>query len=589
GNVALCEAAGSPAAFMKLCRLGVSFPTNQYGEYIGYQTDHDTACRATSAGPYTSRMMTECLQRSVEQKQIPIFNGYQVISILHTEKQVRGLLVYSPTAPQPYLLFNCTNIIYATGGPANIYAHSVYPESQMGATGMALEAGVLGHNLTEWQYGLASLAPRWNVSGSYFQVLPRIYSVDEQGTQREFVLDYFKNQRIWTGKALSIIFRKGYQWPFHVGHTKSTSAIDLLVYEETILKRRRVYLDFTQNPLGLDELPYHQLDEETTQFYARSALKFGTPVQRLMMLNKPAYQFYKDHGVDLKTQPLEIGLCAQHNNGGLGVDIWWQTNLKGMFACGEVAGTHGVARPGGSALNAGQVGSARAATYINARRNNEPTPLESWLEQPDIQNELHRKLSFDSACIGNNDPAKLLKQAQLRMSAAGGPIREQQQLADAMHATYDLLQQFTHSVRIQNASELSMAYYLYDTLVCQMGYLSAMLDMSFKRDSRGGALYTRTDGTAPVGMSDVFRFRFDCAQNLVYLQRTRINPKTYFFNCNHRPIFTIPQGDKPFEVIWREYRRDRNVRYQFENKPMRVLGDSADFVCSGYNENTIPD
>ena len=81
-------------------------------------------------------------------------------------------------------------------------------------------------------------------------------------------------------------------------------------------------------------------------------------------MNLPAVEFYRDKGVDLETEPLEISLCAQHNNGGLAIDHWWQTNVKGFFAVGEVAASHGVYRPGGTALNAGQVGSMRAAQYI---------------------------------------------------------------------------------------------------------------------------------------------------------------------------------------------------------------------------------
>ena len=84
-------------------------------------------------------------------------------------------------------------------------------------------------------------------------------------------------------------------------------------------------------------------------------------------MNQPAIDFYRDKGVDLYTQPLEIALCAQHNNGGIGIDCWWQTDVKGLFAVGEAAASHGVYRPGGTALNAGQVGSTRAAQYIAAR------------------------------------------------------------------------------------------------------------------------------------------------------------------------------------------------------------------------------
>ena len=81
-------------------------------------------------------------------------------------------------------------------------------------------------------------------------------------------------------------------------------------------------------------------------------------------MNAPAVSLYKDKGVDLTSEPLEIALCAQHNNGGLAIDCWWQTNLEGFFAAGEVSASHGVYRPGGSALNAGQVGSTRAASTL---------------------------------------------------------------------------------------------------------------------------------------------------------------------------------------------------------------------------------
>ena len=74
GEHALCEAAYSARCFMRLVELGVPFPTNRLGEYIGYQTDHDTRARATSAGPLTSKFMTEALEAAVLEKNIDIFD-----------------------------------------------------------------------------------------------------------------------------------------------------------------------------------------------------------------------------------------------------------------------------------------------------------------------------------------------------------------------------------------------------------------------------------------------------------------------------------------------------------------------------------
>ena len=61
GDIALCEAALSTQYFLKLVELGVPFPRNRYGEYIGYKTDHDSHRRATSVGPYTTKQKTKGL------------------------------------------------------------------------------------------------------------------------------------------------------------------------------------------------------------------------------------------------------------------------------------------------------------------------------------------------------------------------------------------------------------------------------------------------------------------------------------------------------------------------------------------------
>ena len=113
---------------------------------------------------------------------------------------------------------------------------------------MLFLAGAAGKNLTEWQYGLASLRPRWNVSGTYMQALPRFVSTDaEGGDAREFLQDAIPD----AGELLSMIFLKGYQWPFDARKAQEgSSRLDLLVYQETKCKGRRVWLDFTRDPLG---------------------------------------------------------------------------------------------------------------------------------------------------------------------------------------------------------------------------------------------------------------------------------------------------------------------------------------------------
>jgi len=61
GDLALIEASLSARAFMNLVNLGVPFPRDVFGQFVGYKTDHDPRQRATSIGPYTSREMCLCM------------------------------------------------------------------------------------------------------------------------------------------------------------------------------------------------------------------------------------------------------------------------------------------------------------------------------------------------------------------------------------------------------------------------------------------------------------------------------------------------------------------------------------------------
>ena len=558
GDIALCEAALSTQGFLKLAELGVPFPRNRYGEYIGYKTDHDPRRRATSVGPYTSKQMTEKLEAAVTAKGVPMLDNTQVIKIVSDGERVLGLLCLNTkaqSAEDRYLLVRCKNVVYATGGPAGIYADSVYPASQFGATGLALEAGVKGKNMTEWQYGLASTHPRWNVSGTYMQVLPRVYSAEPDGSDpREFLMDFFTTP----GEMLSKLFLKGYQWPFDVRKVASgSSIIDILVYLESC-KGRKVYLDYRTNPVN-GNFRFEELDVEALDYLTRAGACFGTPIERLLHMNAPAVDFYRDKGVDLASEPLEISLCAQHNNGGLDIDCWWQTNLKGFFAVGEVAASHGVYRPGGSALNAGQVGSTRAAQYIAAWRGG----------APEHEDAFHREAARALTEMGNlaqqafteHDPSiyRLRNEAGRRMSACGAAIRNSDAIAAYIAEIRAQLENLPAYATISESKDLAWLYRYRDTLISQQTYLSAMVDyLRQGGKSRGSALYTDPSGRKPFAqLPDTFTFTVDDGSrgDLVQEASWKGGECTFRF----RKVRPIPEDDDFFENVWRSYRETGNI------------------------------
>jgi len=549
GDIALIEAALSHSNFYNLARIGVPFPTDKYGQHIGYKTDHDPFRRASSAGPYTSKYMTECLQKQVEDKGVAIFDGHQVISILQDEGEVIGLLCL--TDADDFVAFNCTNIIYCTGGPACVYDKSVFPPSQFGGTGVALAAGVAGINLGEWQYGLASTKFRWNVSGTYQQVLPRYVSTDQNmNDEQDFLCDYYPS----TGKMNDAVFLKGYQWPFDPRKIADfgSSAIDILVYIETQIKGRRVFMDFTKNPTHPDSGDiFETLGEEAHTYLKNSDALFGTPIERLQKMNPLAIQLYADNGIDITREYLEIDMCAQHNNGGLDADIWWQSNLRGFFPVGEVCGTLGVYRPGGSALNSTQTGGVRAAEYIVNRRNHPP------LEQGEFSRKAEKQIAASTnkpcnAPVGDAALGVPHIYHQKLMTKSAAFLRTRQDLETCLHEIQSTLQTFWQQPHPGSRSEI---FRNYDMLVTQFTYLHSMLTyVQAGGKSRGSYLIIEENGTHKFEHPALsFSYSIDTVHHAVAPVTTYCD-KTCTAKTNFQPVRPIPTDDIWFEKGWEEYR-----------------------------------
>ncbi|MBR2908381.1 MAG: FAD-binding protein [Clostridia bacterium] len=467
GEHALCEAAYSVRAFMHLVELGVPFPTNEYGEYAGYKTDHDPRTRATSCGPLTSKYMTEALERSVLSKGIEIIDNERVIKILTEDGAVTGIATAS-TVTGDISVIAAKNVVLCTGGPAGIYLNTVYPESQHGATGLAIDAGAALSNMEEWQYGIASTKFRWNLSGTYQQVLPRYISVDKDGNESEFLYEKLGDE------SLGLIFLKGYQWPFDTRKTEGSSKVDLLVADE-IKSGKRVYLDFMQNPKGLEN-GFSVLPEEAYTYLERSGALFGTPIERLAKMNIGAIELYADHDIDLYKEYLEIAVCAQHCNGGVAVDGDWQTEIRGLYVAGEAAGTFGVYRPGGSALNSTQVGSLRAAEHI-AKKEDECRPAP--------------RFTLPRISIGTSNLDEIRKELQTEMSRVADFDRRTEGMKALFEKVDRLCETFFETAVIANERQIAELYRLYDMVLTQRATLSAMIVSAKELGTHGSAFVDR--------------------------------------------------------------------------------------------------
>lgn len=491
GDLALCEAAGSAACFFKLVQLGVPFPRNEMGEFVGYQTDHDPKRRASSAGPLTSRYMTQALEESVRRRGVRVLENKLAFRLVVDGEGLCGLECLD-LCDRSLLRIRCGNLILATGGPAGIYRNRVYPESQFGMSGMAFEAGACGANLDCWQYGLSSVGFRWNVSGSYQQALPRYVSMDADGTMHDFL-----SESLPLSEKLHNTFLKGYQWPFDPRKIPGSSQIDRLVKAQED-QGRRVFLDYRHNPQGYAPQALHP---EARDYLARCGALADTPLERLRAINAPAIELYRDHGIDLETQMLEISVCAQHHNGGIEVDSHWQTCIPGLYACGEAAGTFGQYRPGGTALNSTQVGSMRAAQHIHRHGRGLPKALPP----------------FSPPALPAGDSLALMQELQDRMTRHASFEREEAGMIRHLARLEELAQTFRPLS--EDPTLVAERLRLRDLILTQRAVLSAML-FSIRHPGEG-VLETRG------GVS------------------------------SRRPARPIPERELWFERVWQQEREER--------------------------------
>jgi succinate dehydrogenase/fumarate reductase flavoprotein subunit len=565
GDIALIEAACSVRSFIKLANLGVPFPTNEYGVYVGYKTDFDPMRRASSAGPLTSRYMTECLQKSVEKKGVKVSDKMQAVQIIADNKKLYGILAVNTDdlggKNCGLTLFACNYAILATGGPAGAYGYRSYPVSHTGNSGMAFEAGADAVNLTEGQFEVASTPFPWAISGTYQQSIPRYIAVDKKGNEREFLKDYFDDPR----EMLRNVFLKGYQYPFDMTHVPGSSLIDLFIHHETVDLGNRVYMDFRREPAALEKYGFEILDEEAYQYLKKSNALLKTPIARLAKMNPRAINLFASNDLDLYKEPMEVHICSQHNNGGVDINIHWESTVKGLYCAGEAAGAFGVHRPGGCALNDSQVGSLRAAEDIACTSDESEPDLQAFRRVATTKSGVLVERLLDKVA----HPAKesnvmdFRKESQTRMSAICAHINRKDELGAFYRDLVDNWEHFFDRVRIKDRSDIPALFKTRDIIITQAAIVSAVMKEAEEIGSRGTRLIASNDGV-PVHAKLPYRMvpgkEGSASKQLV----TRCTG--HGFETAIRQVRPIPEDDNWFENAWNAF-NERTARiYKHANK-----------------------
>jgi succinate dehydrogenase/fumarate reductase flavoprotein subunit len=321
-------------------------------------------------------------------------------------------------------------------------------------------------------------------------------------------------------------------------------------------------MDFRESPRAGGEMSAFSLDDlepEAADYLRAAGADQATPIERLAHMNPLAIDLYTEHSIDLWTEPLEIAVCAQHQNGGLAVDRWWQSTIPHTFVIGEMAGTHGVKRPGGSALNAGQVGAMRAAEYIVNVCGCDVADAE--VDSDQLAGLAGKIQSWRSE--GQLVPSDTIRQIQQRMTQSAGHIRNLDRAKGALDEAINLLRRIdADGFQITKAGDVTAAIRAEHMALISAAIIHAVAELlSAGAGSRGSYVITDTTGEEirpPVNdpfTGQVIRYRPENEALRGTILRERLDLQaSQLFICEAVTPRCVTDEHEAFEVAWRRFR-----------------------------------
>jgi succinate dehydrogenase / fumarate reductase flavoprotein subunit len=208
------------------------------------------------------------------------------------------------------------------------------------------------------------------------------------------------------------------------------------------------------------------------------------------------HQFKELAGVDITTDPMEVGPTCHYIMGGVRVDAdTAATTVPGLFAAGEVAaGMHGANRLGGNSLSDLLVFGRRAGLYAAEHAKGcggMPRVDESEVEA------VAQTLLAPFECTGGENPYAIQAELQDCMQKLVGIIRTESELQQALEEI-ECFRQRLHNMKAEGNRQYNPGWHLALDLHPMLTVSEAVTRSALERkESRGG--HTRDDypGTDP--------------------------------------------------------------------------------------------
>lgn len=399
----------------ELIELGMEFD-KQNGEFVlGLEGGHSHRRILHSGGDATGKGLTSFMLKRVQgQGNIQAFEYTTVVDLLTTNQICNGVQALDFVSGKN-ILFKAKATIIATGGLSRIYDRSTNPHTATG-DGIAL-AWNAGAKLSDIEF------IQFHPSALYIP-----------GEEAFLISEAVRGEGAW------LLNTDGERFMQHIHPLAELAPRDVVAHA--------IYDQLQKSHSDFVYLSLKHLNPELIK------TRFSTIYHTLLRYN-----------IDLTSDLLPVSPAAHYMVGGIQTDLNGETNLKGLFACGEVAstGVMGANRLASNSLLECLVFGKRAAERATHYKNAESEPGEINLIHVDQKNENYF-LEIKNRIAG-------------LMSRNAGIVRSAQKLEEAISELNSIKKQLPEKI-----SEYNLLKIKHITDICTLICESAII----RSESRGG-------------------------------------------------------------------------------------------------------
>lgn len=399
----------------ELIHLGMQFDKENDEFVLGLEGGHSYRRILHAGGDATGKGLTLfMLNRVQEQKNIIAFEYTTVVELLVENQECLGVQAFDFTTGNN-LIFKSKATIIATGGLSRIYDRSTNPHTATG-DGIAL-AYHAGAKLSDIEF---------------IQFHPSALYIPGE--------DAFLISEAVRGEGAWLFTPKGERFMPPIHPMAELAPRDVVAHAI-----------------------YHQMQIHHSDFVYLS-LKHLNP-ETIKKRFSTIYHTLLKYNIDLTTDLLPVSPAAHYMVGGIQTDLDGETNINGLFACGEVAstGVMGANRLASNSLLECLVFGKRAAEKASQREISQTT-------LPEI-NPIHVDQSNEQFFLDTKNHIATL------MSKKAGIVRSAEKLAHAIDELQEVKQRLPEVI-----SEYNILKIKHITDICTLICESALI----RKESRGG-------------------------------------------------------------------------------------------------------